>query len=289
MSADDFSDVFSREERDSGADNAAPASDRARDEAGRFAAKAETPVQPEVKAEQPAQQPTPPVSEPAEQPSNRMVPLSELLSEREKRKSTEERVRGETAKQYDERIARLEASLQRFNQPQQQAPQYQQSQQSAPDPYTDPEGYAAHVQEVALAQIVDRQLNISEAKARKTYGDDVANQALQYAQQTGASKYFLASAKQGKTDDAWGDMLEWFTKQQALAKVGDPVNFEKQIREDERKKAREELIAEMKQGKPQPKFPGSLADATAAGAQGQHLTTTAVANDIFDTNRNRRA
>lgn len=287
MSADDFSDVFSRDERDSGADNAAPASDKARDEAGRFAAKPDTPApQPEAKAEV-APQPTPPVSEPAEQPSGRMVPLAELLAEREKGKARADKAREETTKQFEERLARFERELQQRPAPQQQQT-YQQPE--APDPIVDPRGYADHVRQQAVDSVIVPQLNQSEARARQTHGTDLVNQAYQAAVQSGAARYFTEAAYAGKTADAWGDMVNWFTRQQAIAKIGpDPAAYEKQIREDERKKAREEVIAEMKRGAPPQRFPGSLADATAAGGQGQHLSATAVANDIFDTNRNRRA
>lgn len=274
MAADDFG-LFEKDS-DIGADTAAPASDKARDEAGRFA-KTDQALQQEAPAETP-----PPASETDDKPSSRMVPLSELLSEREKRKTTEAKVREETAKQYEDRIARLEQNLQR-SVPQTQTQQPQQRQ--VPDPIVDPEGYANYVQQVAVDRVVIPQLNQSEAKARKTHGDSIVNAAFQAARQSGADQYFTRAAYSGQTGDAWGDMVSWYQKQQVVSRMGDdPAAYEKQIEDRVRAKVMEEL----KRGSPPQKFPGSLADATPSGKQTAVLTDEAVAKDIFGSDRNRR-
>jgi hypothetical protein len=275
MSADDFG-LFEKDS-DIGADTAAPASDKARDEAGRFAKADEFAPQPEAKADQP-----PPVSEPAkdEQPSNRMVPLSELLSEREKRKA-EATKREEATKQYEERLARIEREFQ-----QRQVPQQQQNPRETPDPLIDPAAFAEHVQNQAIDLVMLPQLRASENRARSTHGNEVVDRALRLAQQSGADRYFSDAAYSGQTADPWNDMVKWAQRQEAVARIGpDPLAYEKQVREDERNK----VIAEMKKGAPQQRFPGSLADATATGQHGAQLSDEGVAKELFGSSRNRRA
>lgn len=269
--ADDFG-LFDKDS-DIGADTAAPASDRARDEAGRFAS-----PDPAQQPEAPAAETLPPASDTPSEKPGRMVPLAELLAEREKRKSTEVRAREETARQYEERIARLEQTIQRSAQPQQR------QQPQTPDPVVDPEGYAAYVRAEAVDSVIVPQLNQSEARARKAHGDQIVNAALQAAQQTGAAQHFTRAAYSGQTSDAWGDMVTWYQRQSAIAKIGDPTAYEKQVEE----RVRAKVLAELKQGGTPQKFPGSLADATAAGTQGAALSEEAAVKDIFDSNRNRR-
>jgi hypothetical protein len=80
--------------------------------------------------------------------------------------------------------------------------------------------------------------------------------------------------------------MNWHKQQTAIQRIGpDPDAYEKKLEAS----LREKILAELKQGKPQPKFPGSLADATAGGGQGAHLTEEAIANELFSHTRNRRA
>jgi hypothetical protein len=267
-----FSSVFDRDSSDMGADPAAPsASERARDDKGRFASDA--PVEPvKVEADTPAVEPETP-----ESPDRRMVPLKELLNERGLRKAeADARARAETER------AEYERQLQAYRQ--QQQPQQQQNYAQQIDPIVDPDGFAASVREDAIRQVVGIQLNQSEARARAQYGHEVTNQALQFATQTGAKQYFTEAAFSGRTADAWGDLVAWYQKQQAIAKIGDPAEFEAKIREDERKKA----LATQQPPTAPTRFPGSLADATATGPQGNHLSIEQAAASVFAREPRRR-
>lgn len=72
-----------------------------------------------------------------------------------------------------------------------------------------------------------------------------------------------------------------------LSDVGtEPDAYVTRIREEERKKVLEEL----KLGPPQTqRFPGTLSDAPAAGVQGRVLSDAAIVDDVFASDRRRRA
>lgn len=126
-----------------------------------------TAPEPKPQAEaQPAPTTTPePVSQPvAEQqpeakPEPQHAPISALLDERDKRKAAE-------------------AELQRYRaqEAQQQAPQ-------APDMFEDPEGYRAHQEQIVTAQALSTKLDISEELARDKFGDELVDQARDWALQ----------------------------------------------------------------------------------------------------------
>lgn len=277
---DDFNDVFDRE---SGAtETAAPAADGVpRDDQGRFAPKAAdaAPEVPPTEAPQAAPEPA------EDRNANRHVPLSELLAERErfrKEKTLREELE-KRATEHENRARTLEQLMQQQVQ-QRQAPQQPVQQQPAPDPYTDPEGWAQHQEQQQFIARRHDIANMSEAFARRTLGVEIVEKAKAWALQTpGAAQHFFMRAA-----DPYGELVDAYKRQEAMQRIGpDPDAYEKQMKA----KLREEILAELKtgQGKPQPRFPGTLADATASGAQGQHLTDEAVAAELFATGRNRRA
>lgn len=253
-------DVFARNEA------APPAADKAaegalRDEAGRFAAR----PQPEATATQgeaPAEQ------LPVERDPNtgRMIPLPELLSERQKRQEAERR-----EAEYKAKVDAYERSFQAQRpQPQAAAPV------APPDPFADPEGFARFQGERMEARFRDRIANMSEAIARRTHGNEIVSKAQQWALQTpGAAQYFLES------HDPYGELIETFKRQEAMSRIGpDPDAYEKRIREEERQK----VLAELKSGtsgQPRPAFPGTLAGATQAGRAGAVVSPQAAADGVF--------
>lgn len=278
MADDSFNDVF---DRDSGAEVAAPVADVVRDDQGRFAPKSEPPVDAPKEA-QPEAMPEPT----DDRNANRHVPLSELLAERErfKREKTLREEMEKRASEHEARAKTLEQMFQQVQRPQpQQQPQQAPPQQAIPDPYTDPEAYAqyqSHQQFLARRNDI---ANMSEAIARRAHGSEIVDKAIQAAQQAGIAQQFYLKAA-----DPYGELLDWHKHQTALQRIGpDPDAYEKALEA----KLREKILSELKtgQGKPQPKFPGSLADATATGSQGQHLTEEAIANELFSPTRNRRA
>lgn len=260
-----FDSVFARDEKP----EAAPepqAEDFARDEKGRFAAVTPEP-QPEAPAEPTPQAAAPPTEEARDPATGRMIPLPELLSERTKRQEAERR-----AAEYQGQVKAFEAMLQ-----QRQQPQVQQQPQPMPDPYTDPEGFVSAQMQQLRGQFRNQMMAQSEVMARRHYGNDAVDKAIQAAERNPQIlAYFNA-----QSPDPYGEAVEWSRKQEALARIGsDPDAYEKQLEA----KVREKVLAELKAGnggQPQPKFPGSLAGATATGKQGAMLSPQAAADAVF--------
>lgn len=281
-------DVFSSS-RDRGADSAAPEH-------------VEEAPAPEVKAEavEPKAETEVADAEIDAQPqgrdpkTGRFVPVSELISERNKyRSKVDEEAR--LRMQAEERAKFYESQFQAVQRQQQQPPPRQEAPRpiELPDPFTDPQGYAAavHAQALEKAQSIalNEKCNTSEMLAREKHGDDLVNQALDAATRAGIAPRFV------QAPNPYGDMVRWFKQAQALQRIGhDPDAYEKSIRD----KLREEILAELKAGKltttgrpaaPQPqRFPGTLADATASGAQGAVLTDEAMMADVFGSGRRSR-
>lgn len=227
------------------------------------------------------------------------VPRGILKKERERfrAKLDEEaraRVAAETrAKLYEEQIARHEAEK-RQPQPQRAAPQQQQVR--IPDPVLEPERYAQYFQYQLSAYAQNEATNRSEDRARDKFGDTVVEEAFAFLQKSGLDgSHFIRTNPR----DPWGEMVKWYRKEKTVARIGDdPDAYEKQIEE----RVRQKVLDELKAGKITPaaaqgaqpaggtvtRFPGTLADATATGQQGAHLTDEAVMGAVFNTNRRRK-
>lgn len=291
LEAPSFDDVFAREQK---VEPAAPVdTGPLRDEQGRFAPKEATPppvetkpVDPAPKAEQP---PAPEVEELKDGDGGQRIPLAELKAERQKRQAYEKQLEEANA-----RTVALERQMQEFLQRVQQPPQQPQHQQpQMPDPWTDPQGAFEYQQQQTQNMMAHLNANMSESIARQKFGDEAVNAAQQAALQAGLGEQFLMRR------DPYGDLMRWHRQASFLSKVGnDPDAYEKSIEQ----KAYERALADLRAGKvpppaangapapaqPAQRFPGSLASATATGAQGAVLTDEAIAAAIFDSNRNRR-
>ena len=272
-------DVFASD-RDRGADLAAP-------EPQAVLPPAEAPA-PEAQATETApKEGSPPQGRDPE--TGRFVPLSELKSERTKRQD-EARLRTEA----ESRAARAEAALEearRIWTQQQQAyqpqAQKQQPQPEAPDPYVDPEGYWRHREHQLTARFEQQQfqtrLATSEAIMKQAAPD--YDQVMQLFVSAAQNNPALAEAVRHAPMPAQY-AYETGKRMMALQTIGsDPKAYEERIRKEER----ERTIAELNKGgsRPQPSFPGTLADAPASGAQGQVMTDEAMMASIFDSNRKR--
>ena len=269
-----ISDVF-KDERDSAGTSApateTPIRDDGRDEQGRFAAKKAAEDAAKLETPAPAQQ-APPVSEPDASKADHRVPLSELLTEREKRKQ-DARLREDAearARQYEQQLA----DMQRRIQAQQNPPP------PPPDPYTDPEGAFRYHQEQTAWQNQQTILNTSEMIARSKHGDQLVDEALNAAKQSGAAQHFV------NKPDAYRALVDWYTRAKALQEIGpDPQAYRTKLESEIRAKVLEEMKAAGGQQVAQPKFPGSLADATASGQQGGTLTPQAAISSVFAPDR----
>jgi hypothetical protein len=281
-----FDSVFARDDvtdsHDSGADPVAPEAAQPRDESGRFTSIHNQP-EAEVQAQaEPAAQPAEGQQEQASQPEtdpspSRMIPLPELLGERQKRQEAERQ------------LAEMRGQIQAFQQMQQRAPQYPQmhqapaQQQPPPDPYADPEGWAqyqsAQVDQRLKQmeyQFQDRLATTTKAIALKDHGPELVSKAEQWAIQQGIDEQFLWQA------NPYGALMEAYKRNEAMTRIGSDVDsYEKRIREEERQRVLAELKAGGANGQPRPTFPGTLAQATPTGRQGGHLDPQTAADSVF--------
>jgi hypothetical protein len=263
-------DIFASD-RDRGADSAAPEP------------QAKEPVEPslEAKGDEPKADGEDGSSKQYRDPdTGRFVPLTELKTEREKRPEVEARLRAES-----EQRSRMEAELaaaRRYAAQAQQQFQQPVQQPEAPDPWTDPQGYQAFVEQRAELAALNQRLNMSEMIAEEKFGREVIDKATRWAQQNGLQRSFIG------TRHPYGELVSAYQRAEAMHKIGDPTDFEKRVREEERQKVLEELKRGPASTQHQ-RFPGTLSDASAAGTQGRVLTDEAIVDDLFSSDRRRRA
>lgn len=195
----------------------------------------EAPVEPE----QPAQEPEPAPQE----PEARHVPISAMLDERDKRKA-------------------LEAERDRYKQELEQA--RQKPAQNVPDPYDDPQGFAAYQEQRVQEAVTQQRFQMSELMAKQTHGEETVNTAAQWALEKANSDPAFAAAyhrqahpidwivQQHKRDailsDIGDNVDDWFTREAAKRGYA-PANVA----------APAPAVAQTQQATPPAKVPRSLA------------------------------
>lgn len=193
-----------------------------------------TPPEEEPQAEEPSQEePGEDVEPPAE--DARMVPLSALQEERQKRQ------------ELSERLDRLEVR----NEPAPPEPE------PMPDPVEDPDAHRAWINNnLRIAQ-----LNAFEESARDVHGDDVVDRAFKAFQAIDGTPE--AAAIQASRNP-WRSLVQWHKGREDAALVSSD-----EWRQAEREKIRAELLAEQNVGKPAVPPPPSLAKAANLGDRTQ--------------------
>jgi len=158
----------------------------------------------------------PPADAPATAPSEAEtphVPRKALEDERRKRQEYERKIQ-----EYEQYIRA-----------QQQRPQPQAPQLNKEDIerlwFENPVGAAAIVQQQAVQQaytlLQSRELDRHERRARKTYGDEAVDTALQLADRAGMKPRFL------QEDDAYQAMMEWYKE---IEIIRDPQSAKERLR-----------------------------------------------------------
>lgn len=169
------------------------------------------PVEPEPQAE-PAPEPTPEPEQPAVQEAEaRNVPLNVVLDERDKRKAAEAE-RDRYKQQWEEAQAR-------------QAPQ------NAPDPYDDPQGFAAFQEQRFQQGLVQQKFQMSEVMAKQAHGAEVVDAAAQWALEKAKTEPAFAAAYHQQAHP-----LDWIVQQHKRDVdlsdyASDPVAFARRILE----------------------------------------------------------
>jgi hypothetical protein len=270
-------------DRDRGADHAAPAAAP-------------------VKQDEPKAQPAPdaqtapaPAASGSDDPGF-MIPKGRLDAEAAKRREAErlnDELNGRLSA-YEQQMRQILASQQTAQHSRPQNVQPQQPQQ-APDPVVDPQGFQTWVERSVEARVAavqrqahDQFLNMSEFSARRAFGDQAVNDAMQFAQRNNVLGAFA------QYPDPYGTLVQWHQQQQVIAQVGnDPAAYAERLRQEGAQRALEGLKKGQGNGQPQqqPRFPTSLADQTSAsvnvGAAPQ--SDSAMINAAFAHDRNRRA
>lgn len=171
--------------------------------------------EPEAPADEGEQEPQ--GEQPAKESTDtRQVPLAALKEEREKRQALERR------------MAEFES---RVGQPQ---PKPQQPQAKAPDPYEDPDGYNAYVQQTVAQTEWNMRAEMSGRFAEQKYGKETVEEAVAWAQAEGAKdptlgqrvtlqaspvEFVVEEYKRSQTLQALnGKSLDDYIQEQAVAK-----------------------------------------------------------------------
>lgn len=196
-------------------------------------------------------EPAAPPAAPEERPAG--IPISALLDEREKRQKAEREA--EELRQYRRR----------------QEEQQRAAQMKAPDLLENPDGRLQFEQQRIQHAMWNERLNMSEMIARQAHGEQAV---------TEAAEAFKAAVQQNpalqmelhRQANPYGFVMNWHRQQKVLTEIGSDLDgWRKKQEEAMREKIRAELLAEQQQqpAQPQPKLPGSLAAAPAAGRAGE--------------------
>lgn len=196
-------------------------------------------VEPEPVAEQPAElpaDPEPPIAEPVK-PDPGFVPIGAMLDERERRK------------QLETELARLQA------------------QQPEPEPLDlyDPEQMATYHQQ----QVISAKLDISEDMTRDKFGDELVDQARDWAlQRFQASPAYQAEVLRQR--NPWKYVVEQYQRDQIAQQVS-LSDFEKfkQWQAAQQQLAQQQTAAPVAAEPPIVQPPRSLASAPSAGSSTQ--------------------
>ncbi len=195
----------------------------------------------------------------------------------EERKKFQERLDGLAQQNAD--LAKQVQALSRARQ--QPPPQRRQPQLPPPNAEDDPAGYTNHVVRTVAEESLNRHLHTSETSANRHYGKENVGKAKAAARQAGILGDFINDA------DPYEALMEWHREAetvQAISKDGDLSKFEARIRKEERDK----VLAERRASGSDQDFPGTLANATPSGKQGQQISQKSVAKEVFGSDRSRR-
>lgn len=182
----------------------------ARDEHGRFAARQTE--EPEGTSEQPQ-----PVED---EPKRHHVPLSEYLSEREKRQA------------FERRAEEAERERQRYERELAQARQPKREPQPPPNILDDPDGYANHVRQTIRAEMVRERLDASFDDAREQHGEafDKAFSSLMARVDAGDTRLRAEIVNAPNPGRA---LMRWHRQQEALREIGDdPTAYKTKLRQE---------------------------------------------------------
>lgn len=202
------------------------------------------PVAPaEPQADTGAQPTSPPEVAPQEAPHT--VPISAILDEREKR---------QIAQRENEDLRRKVAEYEAAKA------------HPAPDPAENPREFAAYQQQQVQQVMWNERLNMSEAIARQTHGEDAVNAAREAFAQAVKSNPPLYAELQ-RQPNPYSFVVQWHQRQKLLDEIGsDPAAYRARIADQIRAEmAAQSTTPSVPTTPAKPNLPPSMASAPAAG------------------------
>lgn len=223
---------------------------------------------------------------PAANVDGKMVPVSAVIAERKEKRDWKEEAlltQGEN-KLLKQQLEALQKGP--LPTPMTVASQQEEARANAlPDPFLDPEGYAAAVEHRAELRALNTRWLDQEETAKDKFGEEVVEAAFAALSEAAKSDPSLAHKVRGARNP-WVEIVNWHKKQQAQAEIGDdPAKY----REKLEKEIREKIAAESGQppapnpsAAPAPRIPQSLATTpSVAGRSSVPFTGPDRLDDIF--------
>lgn len=144
----------------------------------------------------------------AQEAEARMVPLAAILDERDKKRAVEAERDG------------IRAERDRYKQ---QLEAQQRPQQAAPDPYDDPQGFAAHNARMVQDAVLNERFAMSDIMARSTHGAETVDKARQWAlERANADPVFEATILRQQHPLDW--IVQQHKRDALLSDIGDNVD-----------------------------------------------------------------
>lgn len=109
----------------------------------------------------------------------------------------------------------------------QQLEEEQKSKAETPDALLDPEGFAAHQQQIFEERMWDQRCNLSEVAAKRFYGKEVVDAAFQALQ---AQSDPMVGMRIRQAADPWDYIVNWHKREKLLQDIGeDPDAYKARI------------------------------------------------------------
>lgn len=190
-------------------------------EADNANAPVEEPKEPEpAKAEEPKEAPKEP-DQPAEAPKEPETPVEPPVTAEVQPKAEPIMVPLAALHETRDEVKSLKDQLSRF----QQTQQANQPAPQAPDPYEDPEGFAAFQSSQIQTVLLNHTLDTSERFARKEHGAETVEAAKQWALQRYATDP-LYREQVLRDPDPYERVVKDFRREELFSKVSDPSEFD---------------------------------------------------------------
>ena len=162
----------------------------------------------------------------------------DLKAERSKRQAAQSEL-----EQMRSQMQTLNGQMQQYQHYLQTQHQQTQPQTPQPDIFEDPDGFVQQVQSQVNQAAQGSQLSVSRLMAVKEHGQDIVEAAINAAGNANLDQHFAEQL------DPIGEAVAWHKNQQFAQEIGnDPQAYQENLKAQLMQQAREDVLAEMKQG-----------------------------------------